>query len=67
MITIWPTILANTFFETRLAVGLFGYIRGYGRVRPTEIYQHEDQETDLALTRHRYRNNDEEINVQELG
>ena len=29
-------ILVKTFFETRLAVGRFGWILGYGNVRPTE-------------------------------
>jgi hypothetical protein len=30
-----PTILVNTFFDTKLDVGLFGTIRWYGKVLPT--------------------------------
>ena len=32
---ICPTRLASTFFDTRLAVGRLGCIRGHGSVRPT--------------------------------
>lgn len=35
VISTWPMMLHRTFLETRLAVGPFGKIRGYGRVRPT--------------------------------
>jgi hypothetical protein len=35
VITIWPMMLARTFLDTRLAVGLLGCIQGYGSVRPT--------------------------------
>ncbi len=37
VMTICPTMLARTFFDTKLAVGLFGCIRGYGSVRPTAV------------------------------
>ena len=33
---IWPMMLARTFLDTRLAVGLLGCIIGYGNVRPTD-------------------------------
>jgi hypothetical protein len=37
VITTCPIMLANTFFDIKLAVGLFGKTRGYGSVLPTDI------------------------------
>jgi hypothetical protein len=34
-------ILVRTFLDTRLAVGRFGWILGYGNVRPTVAYQRD--------------------------
>lgn len=35
VMAIWPISDVKTFFEIRFAVGRFGWIRGYGSVRPT--------------------------------
>lgn len=36
LMIICPMILVKTFFDTKLAVGLFGCNLGYGNVRPTD-------------------------------
>lgn len=66
--TIWPMILASTFFDTRLAVGPLGWIRGNGAVLPTvqDVNDEPYPSTIMTLTCDCDRNDDEEINVQEL-
>lgn len=65
--TICPMMLARTFFDTRLAVGLFGWILGYGSVRPTGLCQlHDHHSSEGILTCHSNRYDDEEIDVKEL-
>ena len=62
-------MLTRTFRDTRLAVGRLGWIRSYGRVRPTEEMRvsHGDR---LSIQGRRTRDGDrddnEQVDVQKL-
>lgn len=61
-------MLDRTFLETRLAVGPFGCSFGYGSVRPTVTTRVSQGNTRSypALTCDSDRDDDEQVNIQEL-
>lgn len=65
VMAIWPMRDVKTFFETRFAVGRLGWMRGNASVRPTDPSSVQRRRRE-GRTGHRDRENEEEVDVQEL-